>query len=151
MLGCSGQVTQGLLISASLSRALTLSLILSFCSAFHASAALADDESILLDREDFACVVSHFSEYTELQGNQVVVAVLGNCPDPTVTMNDISKLAVAMSPTIETKSENAETQPVISFNAQEIDCILSKQVDFLNLIPDVQVIELRSLLSEVCR
>lgn len=148
MRGCFGQVIQRYLISLS-PNYIWVFLLFIFCAVV-VNKAESINGVIYLDRDKFLCLVENFDKYIEEQGEDLIIADLEKCPNPVVTVSDISKSTVAISPIIDEKSPEDQTQSIVSFNSEEIDCITDKKVEILTSTPVNPIIDMSQTLESVC-
>lgn len=148
MRGCFGQVIQRYLISLSPNYILVFLLLI--CCTTVVNKAESINGIIYLDRDKFLCLVENFDKYIEEQGEDLIIANLEKCPNPVVTVSDISKNTVAISPIIDNKSPEDQTQSIVSFNSEEIDCIIDKKVEILTSTPVNPIIDMSQTLESVC-
>ena len=113
------------------------------------SVVASQEKTILVPSEGLTCVVNNTHNY--LSGDESVILIfLHKCPDANISKEDISSLAVALTPRPSDEGDATKPQSVISLKRSQLECLGNKKSDILSSMKDTDIVNLLSILSTYC-
>lgn len=117
---------------------------------FLPSKPVVGQNSLYVDAAMFRCFMANIQEYAKTEEDGLVVVILENCPDPEITPDDISRLAVALDPSVQTSSKD-KIQSVIALSGSEVACMTMRKSDILAEVgSENSKVDVARLLTDFC-
>lgn len=110
-----------------------------------------EKNTIRVPSKQLLCIIDNFSKYVAAQGTELIVVILEKCPNPDISIEDISSLSFAMSPKPNKVTDNQDLQKVISLNRDEIKCIMANNSKIISNFPKKPIINVVDFLGNACR
>ena len=112
-------------------------------------AAKAQDYAIVVPSNIFGIVIEHIEEYVDAQGGTPLVIIVSKIPDPIITPEDISGIAVALTPQPGVGSGDGIARVFAIYDA-ELECIRERREALLLVLAVSEIVNIRTFLTEQC-